>query len=652
MSLSTITLDSLTYEDLRRLGQQQAPIASGGRWTHHAAVDPGITLLELFAFLLDQQLFVMDQLSPDMQLAMMALLGDAPRPAGVARTVVAAPEGSLSLPVSRQAGDVLLPAGGGPAALAFSLAEDLLLLPVAAIAVSVAGTDRTIDMQQGRPVRLFTREESDAPELALTALLSTAIPAALIGRTLAVALLLDGPVPPEWDERAAEVPPPVDLELWLGETRAAPGWRDGTGGLRRSGLIRFAVPADWAGRRDIRIALSAGERRHAEPPVLSRVAVGAAVATHARPVRIAANDTGDAAHNALRKQVADQVASWLPLSNRELALPGELYPVIEGSIRLSLQDRAREWHEWERVDSLAAKDGEARAYVFDREHSRLTFGDGYAGRVPAPAGNVAIDLEVGGGAAGNHPPGLAWRFATGNGPDLISLAAGTGGSEAETLAAAQRRIASAFDVVTRAVTADDHRDLIETARGVAPHRASIAPGFDPAFPCAYVPDSVTVFVVPASGEDTPAPRADEGSLALFRAILDEARLLTTRVFVEPATIRPAALRIEIEGLPVLAPELKDRLHRRLARYLHPALGGANEDGWPFGHPLRPSELMRVAGDLLPQGARVASVAIKLLDAPGQAENACSDTPIGAHELVWLASFQATARAATPTESVL
>ena len=62
--LAPLSLDDLTFEDLRQLAMRRIPAASGGRWTHHEPVDSGVTLLELFALLLDQQLFVLDQV-PD-----------------------------------------------------------------------------------------------------------------------------------------------------------------------------------------------------------------------------------------------------------------------------------------------------------------------------------------------------------------------------------------------------------------------------------------------------------------------------------------------------------------------------------------------------------------------------------------------------------
>lgn len=661
MTLTPLSLDTLSWEDLRQLGQQQAPVASGGRWTHHSPVDPGITLLELFAFLIDQQIFVMDQLSPDMQLAILALLGDAPRGAGVARTLVAPPEGTLAAPAACPAGTVLVPQAGGPAGLAFSLAQDVLFLPVDLLTVTIQGDDRTVDLRQGRAQPIFASAPGDLPDLAIAVRLSAPLDPALIGQEVALAVILDdgGAVPPEWHPDAHPAPPPVELALRLDDGAGGwlpplAGWHDGTGGMRRSGLIRFALPAGWAGRSEFALALSGGAQRlHAEPPRLAALAFGAGLAHHAVPLRIEDAPNGDPLHDALRAALVDQLVGWLPLSGCELALPHGLIPALETGLALVLQDRTGAWHQWQRHDSLIALDGEARSFTYDRELGLLRFGDGYAGRVPAPAQNLRLDVQLGGGVLGNHPAGLVWRARDSGAPgELVSLAPAVGGAEAETPLAARQRLGSALGQVTRAVTADDHVVLAETSPGIARHRAAVAPGHDPAFPCAWSSDSITVFVVPVTGEDAPAPTADPGALAQIRSVLGTARLLTTRVFVEPVVLRPADVRIEIEGLPALDLALGSRLRSLLSRYLHPALGGAEGTGWPFGHPLRPSELMRVIEAGLPHGARVTAVAIRLMDDPGSPANACGDTAIGPYELPWLAAFDVAARAAAPVGDVL
>jgi hypothetical protein len=57
MAIPQITLDDLTWADLSAAARGRIPAGSNGRWTLHAPVDPGITLLELHAWLLEQRLY-------------------------------------------------------------------------------------------------------------------------------------------------------------------------------------------------------------------------------------------------------------------------------------------------------------------------------------------------------------------------------------------------------------------------------------------------------------------------------------------------------------------------------------------------------------------------------------------------------------------
>ena len=78
-------------------------------WTDHNASDPGITLLELFAWLGEQNIYRFDRLSDEAIRAFVRLAGVEPRPAGVACTVVgvANPGGpAIRLPARVQLADV------------------------------------------------------------------------------------------------------------------------------------------------------------------------------------------------------------------------------------------------------------------------------------------------------------------------------------------------------------------------------------------------------------------------------------------------------------------------------------------------------------------------------------------------------------------
>ena len=43
MALASLTLDDFTWDDLVAATRRRIPAASGGTWTLHAPVDPGVT---------------------------------------------------------------------------------------------------------------------------------------------------------------------------------------------------------------------------------------------------------------------------------------------------------------------------------------------------------------------------------------------------------------------------------------------------------------------------------------------------------------------------------------------------------------------------------------------------------------------------------
>ena len=193
----------------------------------------------------------------------------------------------------------------------------------------------------------------------------------------------------------------------------------------------------------------------------------------------------------------------------------------------------------------------------------------------------------------------------------------------------------------RVVTEADILNLVETMPGIGPHRAHVAVGFHPSFPCSYVPDSIGVFVVPRVPRETesdrvqaPTPRMDTGALALFRQRLETTRMLATRVHVLTPIYRPVALRVTIRTSRPDTTDIADTVRLALARHLDAVVGG-DGDGWPFGHPLRPSSLVRVAQHAGGEEIFVGRIAIGI-DGAVPADD-CIDTPIGPHDLVYLAA---------------
>ncbi len=89
MALPKPVLDDRTFEEMVAEALRRAP-QSAPAWTDHNRHDPGVTLVELFAWLTEMQRFYLDQVRSESRLAFLALLGVPPRPALPARATVAA----------------------------------------------------------------------------------------------------------------------------------------------------------------------------------------------------------------------------------------------------------------------------------------------------------------------------------------------------------------------------------------------------------------------------------------------------------------------------------------------------------------------------------------------------------------------------------
>jgi predicted phage baseplate assembly protein len=466
---------------------------------------------------------------------------------------------------------------------------------------------------------------------------------------------------PQWSPDAVnDVRPPARL-IWSYRKKAAGELssftadqvQDGTLGFRRSGVISFQIPEDWALEKgsapgDFRYALSLRfeKSRFTAPPRLQRLITNVVIAAHRRMLKLEIN-AGD----------------WLSLPGRTIALSDEPAPLaagrspIEQSVKLCLKERDGKCHEWKLTDDLTFHGPRDRVFLLDRERAEISFGDGLTGRLPAPASgaepNIRIQYEVGAGEAGNVGKNLRWELPS-RPPSLDkalieNIVPAIGGADPETLASARERAGGKLQARTRAITRDDYREIAVSTPGVVIRRARAAIGAHPQHPCTPVAGAVTVFIVPAApreelAEDfadtdiesvlVVAPMPDPGALAAVDRGLQNARLVGSDVFVRSPRYRPVELTIEIDSDSASRAEIGLRIKRRLLRFLDPLIGGDEHSGWPFGQPLRPSVITREAQLALDDEGRIERVLIRLLDSSSAAES-CHDVVIGAHNLVEL-----------------
>ena len=566
MSLPKPMLDNRTFTQLVAEGTTQINRLSPG-WTNYNAADPGITLIELFAWLSEQNLYRTDRVTDEMVRTFLRLVDITPAPPGVAETVVllatTTTAAGVPLPDRVQLADPL-------GAIVFETRE-ALTVSTAHLAQVLAAGDPPVDVTAAN-LAPFDREPGrDRRQLpavrcraaARSGVLSRLRRGARTRRRAGVALRLDDhPRAGRRNARGAAARAcGADRRR-----RARLPTRARRAGLRLAAALRSAnhlgvprrrriVAADPRGRgRDarahpqrLRPLPRAGRARAGRPPSggsgplwfircrilagtfecatrLDRVGVNAVAAEHAASIdapELIGTSLGHAT------EIYDTAAN----------------PVVAGSTRLSLALGAQHDDRWTETPQWDLVGPHDRRYRLQPELGRITTGNGMRGAVLPAGWDLLLDYRVGGGVEGNIVAGTlaglaasAWNIARIPGEAAVAAAltvtqpvAAIGGSEAEALAAAEARAVAALSAPTRAVTLGDVVALARAVPGVPVARAKALPNTHPAVPCFTAPGSITIIVVP----DCPgvAPMPGDGFLRAVARFLDRRRPVTTELHV-------------------------------------------------------------------------------------------------------------------------
>jgi predicted phage baseplate assembly protein len=670
MTLAPVLLDDLTWDQMVEAIRRRIPAESSGNWTLHAPVDPGITFLDLFAFLAEQRLYWLDQVPDALVVAVLRLLGqDDPLPPVPAATVL-----QITQPDPQNPGLFMVLAGAtftrdptGEVVFTLDDPDPVTVLPVGipSLFLETDGQDQTADLLAGREVDLLPAGGGPG-EACITVNLSTPVEGGQVSLLIELADpqtpagAVQAAVPPAWSPDAVDgVPPPAELTWAYDDGNGklvqfdAAEVTDSTQGLRRSGIVKLSVPPSWASSSTPRnLRLSTAQATFAAPPRLRKLEVNVAVARNWQHVIAAAE----------LAVLNQQVRRWPPLPGQQLDLPGaqgilldasstlrKLHPSRkppEQNPSLTIRERDGQEHQWTAVSDLVFAGREDRVFVIDRAAGALRFGDGRTGRIPVPdpdrcdAALSSVAWTLGGGLGGNGGTTSNWRTTGTTTVTAANLVPAVGGADAETIAQARVRAGAALTEVHRAVTPADHETIATAAHGVAVARAHAAVGDHPGYPCTPVPGAVSVYVVPAAPRGdadwdrpdfVPAPQPDPAMLSQVCAALGRARLLGEELFVRAPRYRAARLQVEVTGTPRDPAAVRAKVQRALRQYLDPLAGGDDGNGWPFGAPLRPSALVREAQRAAGHDGEVASVAVAL-DDDADGEN-CRDVAIRPHELV-------------------
>lgn len=135
--------------------------------------------------------------------------------------------------------------------------------------------------------------------------------------------------------------------------------------------------------------------------------------------------------------------------------------------------------EWALQETLAFSGQDQLHYVIeidDMDRAEVLFGDGVFGGIPPRGALIKTTYRVGGGRAGNVPPGAIDTIVDAPqlsliGAEIANPGAATGGADRETIEHAVKHAPALFRSYKRAVTAQDYMALARGVAGVGKVRA-------------------------------------------------------------------------------------------------------------------------------------------------------------------------------------
>jgi predicted phage baseplate assembly protein len=589
-------LDDRRFQDLvddaKRLIQQRCP-----DWTDHNVSDPGVTLIEAVAGMVDQLLYRLNRVPERHYVRMLELIGLRPFPAAAAKAAVTF---WLSAP---QQETVVVPAGTEVGTVRTEVEEAVVFTTVAPLAIVSCELQHLATAEAERPA--VARDESLLDPDGLLCF-GTAVG---VGDALLVGLSAPAPscvltVRAECDSEGVGVDPrfpPWTWEAWDGA-----GWatceleQDGTGGLNRSGDVVIHVPPSHAasvvsGRRAgwVRcrvVEAVPGQRPYSASPRLRRVEC------------FVSGGTTEAAHAELVRDELLGMSQGVPGQR----FPLQRRPVVRDRPPVLAVSAGASWEEWAEVDSFAGQGPDDPVFMLDHAAGEVVLapavrepGGGLRqyGRVPPKNAQLRMrEYRVGGGRRGNVAA-RSLRVLKSSVPYVDRVGnrrAATGGIDAEDVENAKARGPLLLRTRNRAVTAEDYEALAREAAPEAARVRCVAAGAGAAAGMAKV------LIVPAVGADEQGQVAfeqlqpDEDTLAKVADHLDRHRVIGARVSVEPPFYRGVTVVADITARPgVDAGALQSAALLALNRYFHPTTGGPDRAGWPFGRPVQAGDVFAV-----------------------------------------------------------
>jgi predicted phage baseplate assembly protein len=615
VTLELRPLDDLRFQDLVTQARKRIALRCP-EWDEHNVSDPGITLIEQFASMVEMLGYRIDRIPERLHVALLRLLDIelAPPVAATAELEfrLAGPaEREVTIPAHET--EVTTLAGLGEEPIAFQVSETFVIRPLRLVAVAVrrGGRIDSLPVSQGTcrptgPDRVAFGAQpapGDGWYLGFAEPLDRLVLRISVDASKARGAGIDPSAPPLRWEASARPSDAGEQESWapvrlLKDTTK--GFNAGGGEIELQ-MPDSTAPAQLASERRhwLRCRLAddqQADRSYRRPPLIESVTadvVGARVPAH-HAARVRNEELG--------------VSDGTPAQTFHVRQTPALRPSSPDD-RLEVREQgSADWVPWTAVASFQDSDADDRHFRFDPASGRIELGPAILapgkgwmqhGAVLSKGATLRMTAyHHGGGARGNVAADTLRVLRRGI-PSVASVrneAPARGGVDAETVEVGRQRAELELRTRDRAVTAQD----FEFLAGEASPRVARARCGRP------VPGrAIPVYVLPTVPERFPEPpRAltfdeltpEKAVLAQVRAYLEERRVLGTSVDVQPVRLRGVQVAVDARVDRFADPLRVEReIRRALYGFLNPfgtSLAGDSE-GWAFGRAVTDGELRAV-----------------------------------------------------------
>jgi len=567
MSLVPPQLDDRQFDDLRTEALQRVRL-SCPEWTDFNVSDPGITLVELFAWFTELMLYRMNQVPDKLHGELLSLVGIQPEPAKPAQALIEfiPPDNNCPRIVARLTESAPIDAGG-ERPLKFQTQRDLAMVRSAlnAIVRKLPGQADEDDLTKlnDLPDRGFDPfGQTGTPESELRLRFAAAAKEDQAGQVFPDVITLhvtgmkrtgnnDYLVPQDTPFAVQPQAPPLSWEARMDGDAWEPleVIEDETRSFERDGFIRIAGP-----RRAVPIPRPAGaatgrqNQQSFKYAFELRCRVGGAGFAFGRAPRFRRLAYNAVYASALTTEKEDFLGTSTGMQGQPFSLRN--HPVDPESLKLvtrvSEAGNRPPDIEWTKVDDFSESLPSQTHFVLDAANGKISFGDDSHGQIPAAGLRVvATSYQAGGGALGNVDAKKI-KFTV---PDGTNSFPAIKGSDAEAVEGLRQRAAARLRSRDRAVTSADFEELAVRKGQMA--RAKAIAGLNPDLPelVGRMPGTVTVFVVsnPRMEGNAP-PWASDAEIDRVKTVLDECRMVGLELFVQAARIAPVKVSIEARAI--------------------------------------------------------------------------------------------------------